>query len=735
MVSSATEEPVVDAEEIRALLLPVLDRVGQAVPEPLAKAVLRRGGVATPLSVTVAPGAEVSADEVAFAGPYVLKAVSPTVIHKSDVGAVALGLDSLDRVNERMRVMGEELARRGHAVDQYLVEADVAAGVELVVGAVRNELGWVVMVGLGGIFVEALQDVAFGLAPLTERDAARMLRSLNAYPLLTGIRGTTPVDQASVVEFMVRLAGADGILGRLPGQITEVDLNPVFCSPEGVVAADARLVIGPPAVPVPAEPIPGTDFEPLLQPRTIAVFGASGKRANLANMFIRHIKDFGYSGRVVPVHPNAESIEGLPTVSAPEKLPADVDYAYVALPAPQVPDTIGRMEGRVRIAHVVSSGFGETTEGEQLQADLVSRARAVGVRVVGPNCLGVHSGPGRVTFIPDAPRETGGISVISQSGGLAIDLLRQGAARGARFNAVVTVGNGADVTPGELVDHFLRDPDTDVIGLYLESTLAAKGVLEAIRAGAASKPVVLLAGGQTSGGSRAALSHTGALVGNHRLWPGLARQSGAVLVETLPDFINAMLGAQAGLRAPRDVSNQVILFGNGGGTGVLASDALERVGLEVPLLREETVGRLVDLGLPPGNGLSNPIDTPVGSLMVENGAVAARIASIVLDEEPSRVLICHLNVGVILANSGATPDVVETIIRSIADEAARREHVPTILMVLRSDGTDAVEGRLDRYRDLARNSGMTVFPDIADAAMAATALIEVARSRAGEALR
>ncbi|GAA4081375.1 acetate--CoA ligase family protein [Nocardioides kongjuensis] len=701
----------------------------QVLPEYVGKMLLAAGGIAVPAGVEIVDVDEVPAG---LAGPFAVKAVSTTLVHKTDAGGVRIGVGR-DQLAAETAAIRASLANAGHECEGFLVEQMAPKGEEVVVGAVRTEgLGWAVMVGLGGVFVEVLEDVAFGVAPITRDQAAAMLAELRGLPLLQGARGRTPVSTDALVDVIVGLAGADGLLGALPAQVREIDLNPVIVSSTGAVAVDARFVLDAEAEDDATDHAAdeAADLGPLFEPRRVAVLGASAKGTNGGTLFIRNLLGYGFPGTIVPIHPSAESIEGIAAVPSLAEA-GDIDYAYVALPSGAVAEALAAAEGRVRFAQVISSGFAETDEGVELERDLVTRMRALGTRVIGPNCLGTHSTRGRITFVPDAPKEVGGVAVLSQSGGLSVDILRLGEARGVAFHSVTSIGNSADLTAAEMLEHLLDSPDTRVVGLYLESLASGRAVLDVLSRRADAKPVVLLAGGRTADGSRAATSHTGALSGHHRLWPALARQAGVELVDTLGDFVN-VLAAMDLLDGGYAVdNNEVVLFGNGGGASVLAADAMQRVGLTTPRLPDATIAHLDGLGLPPGNGLANPIDAPAPTLAVNGGAVARDILGAVLDATRPAAVISHFNVGIIQRNMGATHgDVTGTLIDAIA---AARDAGPAPchhLMVLKSDGKADMEALVRDYALRARERGFPVFAELEEAAVVARALVRRGRRTA-----
>lgn len=702
------------------------------LPEPVGKELLHRYGATVPAGITVTSPHEVRQATQTLTAPYVLKAVSRTVVHKSDLGAVRVGLGSASELTAEMATMAERLEAAGHPVDGFLIEELAPAGQEIVLGAVRGPgNGFVVMVGLGGVLVEVLRDVAFRLCPVTRRDVAEMLDELRGASLLHGARGAPPVDIDALIDLVLAVAGPGGLLDHLPSEVVELDLNPVFVAPGGATVVDVRLVLA--AEGAPSEPErdgPGrVDFAALLAPRTIAVVGASSRGTAPANHYIRNLRAYGFSGAIYPVHPTATEVEGLPAYPSLAETPAPADYAYIAVAAAAVPQTLVAARGRVRYAQVISSGFGETEDGVELERELVDAARAGGVRLLGPNCLGTHAPRGRVTFVDRSPAEEGPVAVVSQSGGLSVDILRLGAQRGVRFSGVVSVGNGADVTPAELLAHFLHDPATEVIGLYLESLVQGKRVLDVLRSERTDKPVVILAGGRTASGARAALSHTGALTGNHLLWPALAQQAGVVIVDTLPQLIDALLAFQLRDPVTRTSGSDVVLFGNGGGTSVLATDALERVGLCVPRLPDETISALQRLDLPPGTSLANPLDAPAWTLAVDEGRVAETVLSAVLGTASPAAVISHLNVGIILSNTNhdVMAGLVDAIARCREKYLDRTHH----LLVLRSDGDPGTVAQTRPYRERAVRAGLPVFDELADAAAAASALLRHDRLRAG----
>jgi len=461
-------------------------------------------------------------------------------------------------------------------------------------------------------------------------------------------------------------------------------------------------------------------FKPLFEPKTIAVVGASTRGEALPNVFLRRLREHSYPGAIYPIHPSAKEIEGIAAYSSLAAAPAAVDYAYIAIPAAQVPSLLANARGRVRFAHVISSGFGEVDEGRGLQEELVAAARAGGMRVLGPNCMGLYSPRGRVTFAEVETLEAGTVGVLSQSGGLSTDTIRRGLNRGLKFSGLVSVGNCADVGAADLLEFFVADPRTKVIGMYVETARDGRRLFEILREARAAKPVVVLRGGRTQQGRAAAISHTGALAGDDRAWGALSKQTGCVMADTLDGFIDTLLAFQALVPQPRRPTHRVVLFGNGGGASVLATDQLAGVGLAVERFERQTVEALARLELPPGTSITNPVDTPVGTLRQEDGRVAEKILDAIYATGNPDALVMHLNLSAFVGR--ARDEVLDNLVQAALRVQGRHPGRAHFVLVLRSDGEPALEERKRAFRARAVALGVPVYDEIANAGAALAAL-------------
>lgn len=687
-----------------------------ALDEAAGKALLSRFGIRTPRSF-LARDARQAADWAGReTGPFVAKVVSPDILHKSDAGGVALHLADAAAVAAAIETMARQPAIAAARVEGWLVEEMIPPGVEMVVGGFRDpQFGPIVMVGLGGIFVEVLKDVSFRICPIDAATARDMLAALRSRPLLAGARGRPAVDEEALVEVLLRIGGRDGLLTLLADDIAEADLNPVIVSPAGAVAADARFLLtdGSPAQArhdAAAAASPLDTFRPLFEPRTVAVLGASTKDVAIANTFIRRMKEFGYPGAIYPIHPTAQEIEGLPAYPSLADTPEIVDYAYVAIGAPRIAEALAGAAGRCRIAQVISSGFGETEEGRRLEEDLVRTARAAGVRVLGPNCLGAYSPRGGLTFPAGASKELGTIGVVSQSGGLSTDIIKRGQWRGLRFSGLVTIGNSADVTPHELLAYYLDDPQTKAIGLYIEDVKDGRAFFDLLRSAENAKPVVVLKGGRSQQGRLAAASHTGALAGSDTAWDALAAQTPTLLVATVDEFIDVLLALQHCTPRPDRPTRAVTLFGNGGGSSVLGTDIFAAMGLDVSPFAAEVRRSLEALGLPPGTSVANPIDTPVRTLQEKQGWIAGEILDLVYAGARPDAVAMHLNLAAFVGRGSVDP--IDNLFAVVEQTQRKWPGLAHFALALRTDGSPELDDRRRLYREKARRIGVPVFDEI-----------------------
>jgi len=694
-----------------------------ALAEPDGKALLAEAGLAVPRGVFVSDPGTIARDCAGLAYPVAVKGVSPRLVHKSDAGAVRL--DVADAAAAEQACLDIRAAAGG--VDGFLVEEMAPPGHEVIVGGLIDaQFGPVVMVGLGGVFVEVFADVAFRICPIDRREAVAMLDELRAAPLLDGARGGLVADRDAIVDALLRIGGEDGLLYRHRREIAELDINPLIVSADGAVAADARIVLRETArAEAPAPNAPDDIrvlFEPLFNPRNIAVIGASANRRTRSNTVIDQILRYGFDrNRLYPIHPAATEIDGLPAYASLQDTPEPVDYAYVAIPAAGVPDLIAGAKGRLRFAHVTSSGFAEFGR-QDLQDALVAAARVAGVRVIGPNCNGGHSPRGKLTFCYDSLPDEGSVGIILQSGGLGIDTIRRGNNRGLRFSGVMTVGNCADIGIADLLEFYLADPATRVVGMYLEGAPEGRRMFDMLRHRSPAKPVVILKGGRSARGQSAAISHTGTLAGDERIWDALCRQTGAVLATSLDDFLDKLLAFQCLVPRAASPTARAMLLGNGGGTSVLGVDAFARGGIDITPFGAETVSRLQALGLDAGAAYGNPVDLPQPVLVAHEGRDTEAILRTVFEREDPQALVLHINLSVVMSLAHGADDALSHLLDAALRVQSDHPGKAHLLLVLRSDGSLAFEDARIRFRARALAHSIPTYDEIPASANAVSAI-------------
>lgn len=352
-----------------------------------------------------------------------------------------------------------------------------------------------------------------------------------------------------------------------------------------------------------------TSLDVLFRPRSIAVVGASRKRGTIAGEVMHNLVASGFTGAVYPVNPHARSVQSVRAWPSVAAIPDEVDLAVIVLPGAQVLEAVEACgEKGVRALVVVSVGFAEVgPEGRALQGAVLARARHFGMRMVGPNCLGVvNADPAfamNATFAPTLP-PFGNVAFSSQSGALGLALLDHAAELGIGMSQFVSLGNKADVSANDLLEHWGSDASTGVLLFYAESLGNPSRFLRIAKEVSRRKPVVVVKSGRTDAGARAASSHTGSLAGADAAVDALLAQAGVLRAETIEELFDAamLLSSQP---VPR--GRRVAILTNAGGPGILASDACERRGLVVPPLGAATEAALAAF-LPPEASVKNPVD-------------------------------------------------------------------------------------------------------------------------------
>jgi acetyltransferase len=458
-------------------------------------------------------------------------------------------------------------------------------------------------------------------------------------------------------------------------------------------------------------------MEAVFRPRSVAVVGASADPDSPGHDYVRSLLDFGYQGVIYPVNPRAPDILGLRAYPGLRHVPGGVDYVISCIPAEGILDLVEECrEKRAGVLQLFTGRFSETgrREGVRLEEEMVRRARSAGLRVIGPNCMGVYYPAGGLSFRPDLPREPGKVAFLSQSGNNAVELILHAAVRGLRFGKVVSYGNAADLDESDFLAYLAGDAETEVIAAYVEGVRDGRRFLAALRAAAARKPVVVLKAGRTAAGARSAVSHTAALAGSHRVWSGALRQAGAVQVDTTEEAID-MLVAFALLRpARRRLGRRVGVVGGGGGRSVQSADACEEAGLSVVPLPNSIRRVLREKAPHLWDWVSNPVDQ---SILAGGPVSGAAILEMMAVSPEFDVLIANVGEDWILGRPDAERRLEYVAARFV--EVASRCQKPLAFVLGPADSPDerrwrAVEGARRRLA-AAR---LAIYPTIERAARA-----------------
>jgi len=394
-----------------------------------------------------------------------------------------------------------------------------------------------------------------------------------------------------------------------------------------------------------------TDLDPLFSPKSVALVGASPDPDKLGGIALRNL--MGLKGRVYAVNPRYGEIQGLPAYPSAADLPETVDLSIIMRPAAEVPGILEAHRGKARFVLVVSAGFAETGN-SGLQQEMVRIACEAGIRLVGPNCIGIYSPRHRLDtmFVPQTrlhrPRR-GNLAIVSQSGAVLMSLLDGARNANVGVSKAVNYGNAADLDAPDFFDYLAEDDDTAVVVSYLESVGDGRRFLDAARRLSERKPLLILKAGKGTGGGAAAFSHTGRLAGNYRVFHSLLEHYGLREVEGFDELLDA---AKA-LSYQRPVQGKrVCIITNGGGAGVLAVDECGRLGLTLPELPGH-VREALHREFPLFYTVANPMDL-TGQVRVEDYGVAL---SAVADHYDGFLVIALTGV------PGVTPELAGHLVR------------------------------------------------------------------------
>ncbi len=600
-----------DKTAVRKILDAVKASGRTSLTAPEGKQVCDAYGIPVPKEGVATSAAEASKLAAGMGFPVVMKIVSPEILHKTEAGGVIVGVKSAQDAEAAFATIMAN-AKKYDAKANLLgvqVQQMLSGGQEVIVGAVTDpSFGKLVAFGLGGVLVEVMKDITFRLAPASKDDALSMLDGIQAAEMLKGVRGSDPVNRDALATLIENVSQ---LVSDFP-EISEMDLNPVFATKSGAIAADVRIVVD--WNPAEARYRPKhedivRDMNRIMKPEAVAVIGASGETGKIGNSVMKNLINGGYKGTIYPINPSADEIMGLKAYKSVKDVPGDVDVAVFAIPAKFVAQALVECgEKKIPGAVLIPSGFAETGNVEG-QKEIQEIGRKYGVRLMGPNIYGFYyTWQNLCATFCTAYDVKGHAALSSQSGGIGMAII--GFSRSAKMgvSAIVGLGNKSDIDEDDLLTFFEQDDNTTIIAQHCEDLKDGRAFAEVAKRVSKKKPIVMLKAGRTSMGARAASSHTGALAGNDKIYDDVLRQSGVIRAKALRELLEY---ARAIPVLPTPKGENVVIITGAGGSGVLLSDACVDNGVKLMAMPADLDAAFRKF-IPPFGAAGNPVDITGG---------------------------------------------------------------------------------------------------------------------------
>ena len=588
---------------MKKMTLNAPDQGKKALNENEAKQFISAHGVPV-VAETVAKSELQAVDAAAEIGyPLVLKGLGDKLMHKTELGLVHLNIQD----EKGLKAALNDIRSKGGAdLDGYLLQPYLQGKREFMAGLVRDrQFGPVVLFGLGGIMTEAIKDITFRLAPINEADIDEMLSEIRSKALFSSFRGEAKVNIDDIKKTLLGLS----YIGEHHPEVREIDVNPLLADKNGnVKAVDALVVLEKPEDEKPKRPPVSADqIGYFFYPRPVAFVGASGTIGKWGHTLLTNVISGGYKGNIYLVNNKGENIAGRKVYKTVAEIPGEVDLAVVTVPAKHVPDLIPQFKEKgIKNMLLITSGFEEVgEEGKKLVEKLVKDAEDAGILILGPNTMGILNPHIHFfctgTHVRPIPGST---AVVAQSGNMGVQLLAFSEEQGIGIRGFCGSGNEAMISIEDFIDAFYEDEKTKTVILYVESAKDGRRFYENAKKVGTRKPIVLLKGGESEEGNRAAASHTGAMSTDSAIFNAMCRQAGIVKVEQPMDLLD-LAAVFSSLPLPK--GNRAAIMTLGGGWGVVTADLCSKFGIQVPTLSDDIIKR-IDRILPPYWSRSNPVD-------------------------------------------------------------------------------------------------------------------------------
>src|SRR6476646_3231139 len=598
-------------DAVRQILDAVKADKRTSLTAPEGKLMCDAYGIPVPKEGVAKSAGEAATIATGMGFPVVMKIISPDILHKTEAGGVMVGVKNAADVeaNYATILANAKKYKADAKIEGIQVQQMLLGGQEVIVGAVTDgSFGKLVAFGLGGVLVEVLKDITFRMAPASRQDALSMLDGIQAHEMLKGVRGSDPVNRDAIADIIVNVSR---LITEFP-EITEMDLNPVFATKDGAIAADVRIVVD--FKPREQRYRPSQDelvrqMNRIRKPKSVAVIGASAENGKIGNSVMKNLINGGYKGEIYPIHPKADEIMGKKVYKSVKDIPGEVDIAVFAIPASLVAGALTECgEKKVVGAILIPSGYAETGNMKG-QEEIQAIGLKYGIRLMGPNIYGFYYTPANLcaTFCT-AYDVKGHAALSSQSGGIGMAII--GFSRSAKMgvSAIVGLGNKSDIDEDDLLAFFEQDDNTKVIAQHCEDLKDGRAFAEVAKRVSKKKPVIMLKAGRTSAGAAAASSHTGALAGNDKIYDDVLRQSGVIRAKSLRQLLDFARGVPV---LPTPKGENVVIITGAGGSGVLLSDACVDNGLSLMAMPPDLDAAFRTF-IPPFGAAGNPVDITGG---------------------------------------------------------------------------------------------------------------------------
>ena len=458
----------------------------------------------------------------------------------------------------------------------------------------------------------------------------------------------------------------------------------------------------------------GWNFGEGFPPKTVAIVGVSRSADSAAPGYtglgiLRIFRQAGFQGAIYPVNPNASVIDGVKVYPNVTSIPEPLDLAIITVPPAVVPQVVQDcVTAKVLNVQICTSGFGETgqAEGKRLESEIREIALRGNLRVIGPNCMGFQIPSIHMQMHADTPPVPGPVAFVSQSGGHSRIYLLRGPQLGIGFSKVISYGNALLMDAPDFLEYLARDPETQIICLYLEGVKDGRWFMELVRQTNPVKPIIIWKGGLTGPGARAAVSHTSSLAGNEQIWDAFFKQTGAIKVHSIEEMAEVSMTF---LRLAPSPGKRAAVLAAGGGSSVATGDICAEEGIVLPALSEHTRTGLLEFISLVNQGVANPIDVP--SVVLDISSLQ-RAYELLASDPQIDIVMLHLGAEFF---AGPMVSVVAELHKHISSSAQEKHLIKPVVVALSEEGQ---VHDTEKYAQQLREAGITAYNSLRSACRA-----------------